>query len=168
MAIEDQPREDHDQEDMTEEHSFDELAKGLADGTISRRRALKMLAGALFGGSLLALIPGAAEAASQSVGGGIGGGGGGHQRRHHHHHHHHHSGRCPSGTTRLCNGTCAIPCDPRTPESCGGGCVCISETSGAAYCGSSGTSTPCTTSCDCPTGQFCEQIEPNRFCVVAC
>ncbi len=31
----------YDQEDITEEHSLDELAKGLADGTMSRSRALK-------------------------------------------------------------------------------------------------------------------------------
>jgi hypothetical protein len=39
------------------EHSVDELAKGLATGTVSRRKALRMLGAALFGG-MLASIPG--------------------------------------------------------------------------------------------------------------
>jgi hypothetical protein len=36
---------------------FDEVAKGLAAGTISRRRALKLTGSALLGGGLLALFP---------------------------------------------------------------------------------------------------------------
>ncbi len=70
-----------DQEDITEEHSFDELAKGLADGSLSRRRALKVLAGALLGGSFLALLPGAASAEIEGNVGGGGGGSGGRRRR---------------------------------------------------------------------------------------
>jgi hypothetical protein len=45
----------------TEEYSFDELAKGLASGTVSRGRALKLMGGALLGG-VLAAIPGVALA----------------------------------------------------------------------------------------------------------
>jgi hypothetical protein len=41
---------------------FDEAAKGLAAGTISRRRALKLTATALLGGGLLAMYPGVAGA----------------------------------------------------------------------------------------------------------
>jgi hypothetical protein len=37
---------------------FDEVAKGLASGTISRRRALKLTGMALLGGGLLAMFPG--------------------------------------------------------------------------------------------------------------
>jgi hypothetical protein len=44
------------------ESSFDELARGLADGTLSRRRALRLLGGALVGASL-ASFPAAAWAA---------------------------------------------------------------------------------------------------------
>ena len=44
------------------EYSFDELAKGLAGGTISRGRALRLLGSALLGG-VLASIPGVALAA---------------------------------------------------------------------------------------------------------
>ncbi len=39
-------------EDMTEEYSFDELARGLATGTLSRRKALKLVGAALLGGAL--------------------------------------------------------------------------------------------------------------------
>jgi hypothetical protein len=46
----------------TKERSFDELAKGLATGTISRGRALRML-GATLAGAAFASIPGAAWAA---------------------------------------------------------------------------------------------------------
>src|ERR671910_3161648 len=43
------------------ETSFDEVAKGLANGTISRRQALRWMGGALVGG-VLASIPGVALA----------------------------------------------------------------------------------------------------------
>jgi hypothetical protein len=49
-------------EDHTGEHSFDELARGLASGTISRRNALRLMGAALVGGAL-ASIPGMAWAA---------------------------------------------------------------------------------------------------------
>jgi len=47
MAAEGLPREVRDQEDITEEHSFDQLARGLASGAVSRGQALRMLGGAL-------------------------------------------------------------------------------------------------------------------------
>ncbi len=43
------------------ERSFDDLAKGLVDGTVSRRKALRLLGGALVGAAL-ASVPGAAWA----------------------------------------------------------------------------------------------------------
>ena len=55
----------------TGEHSFDELTKGLAEGTISRGRALKLIGASLLGGvGALSLFGGTAEAR---------------HRRHHHH-----------------------------------------------------------------------------------
>ncbi len=51
MTSEDQARyvrEEH----ASEEHSFDELARGLARGSLSRRRALKLVGAALLGGVL--------------------------------------------------------------------------------------------------------------------
>jgi hypothetical protein len=44
------------------ERPFDELAKGLARGTLSRRKALKLLGGALLGGLLVASSPAVASA----------------------------------------------------------------------------------------------------------
>ena len=46
-------------EDNTSNHSLDELAKGLANSSVSQSRALKLMSGALLGG-LLASIPGVA------------------------------------------------------------------------------------------------------------
>jgi hypothetical protein len=46
----------------TKEHSLDELAKGLASGTVSRRKALRLMAVALVG-SALASFPGVTRAA---------------------------------------------------------------------------------------------------------
>jgi hypothetical protein len=43
------------------ERSFDDLAKGLVDGTVSRRKALRLMGGALVGAAL-ASVPGAAWA----------------------------------------------------------------------------------------------------------
>ena len=48
-------------EDTTEEFSFDELAKGLASGRISRGRALKLVGAAILGGGVLTLLPGVAR-----------------------------------------------------------------------------------------------------------
>jgi hypothetical protein len=53
----------HHPEDTTEEHSFDELARGLASGALSRRKVLKLVGIALLGGvGLSALFPSEAEA----------------------------------------------------------------------------------------------------------
>ena len=49
----------------TRERSFDALARGLANGSISRRRALQMLGGALLGGAV-ASIPGVGWLAGDS------------------------------------------------------------------------------------------------------
>lgn len=65
------------------ESSFDELAKNLADGSISRRKALRSIGGAFVGG-LLASIPGTAWAAKSPPPG---------------------KGGCPPGRTQ-CRGKC--------------------------------------------------------------
>ena len=52
----------------TRERSFDELAKGLAAGTVSRRKAIRLMGAALVGGAL-ASVPGAAWAAKGGGGG---------------------------------------------------------------------------------------------------
>ena len=72
------------------ERSFDELARALASGAISRRKALKLMGTALLGGTL-ASIPGVAWATHK----GTSHGGGGNPAQ----------GRCPAGTTN-CQGKC--------------------------------------------------------------
>ena len=100
----------------TRERSFDELAKGLVTGTVSRRKALRMFSAALVGGTL-ASIPGIAWAVKPVCPSGVkckgeccpegatcvkGTGGG---------------CTCPTGQT-ACNGTCV---DTNTdPFNCGG------------------------------------------------
>ena len=116
MPVEDQIRRGPGQEQATKRHSFDELAKGMARGAMSRKRALKVLVGALLGGSLLAALPSVSGAQEQHIGGG---GRGGH--RHHHHHHHHH-GFCPKGR-QICGSQGERFCCPRGTECVQGECV---------------------------------------------
>jgi hypothetical protein len=56
-------------EDETGEHSFDELARGVADGTLSRSRALKAVGAAVLGGllSIFALPSRDADAARRML-----------------------------------------------------------------------------------------------------
>lgn len=58
--------------ELTEEHSFDELARGLASGAISRRRALKLFGATILGAALLPLFPGVAEAEPRCPKSGVG------------------------------------------------------------------------------------------------
>jgi len=57
------------QEDETREYSFDGLAKGVADGTLSRSKALKALFAAILGGllSIFALPSRDADAARRRL-----------------------------------------------------------------------------------------------------
>jgi hypothetical protein len=56
-------------DDETREHSFDELARGVADGTLSRSRALKAVGAAVLGGllSIFALPSRDADAARRRL-----------------------------------------------------------------------------------------------------
>src|SRR3954453_11241569 len=60
MPADEYPR--HDQQDITEEHSFDEIARGMADGAISRGKALKLVGAAILGSAFPGLVPGTAQA----------------------------------------------------------------------------------------------------------
>jgi hypothetical protein len=106
------------QPNRTENHSFDELAKGLASGNLSRRQALKLVGGALLGG-LLVSIPGVAQAHHKPDHGtppGQGGtppGQGGIAPG---------QGACPPGLT-LCAGLCYdLRTDPLNCGACGAQC----------------------------------------------
>jgi len=148
------------------EHSFDELARGLASGTLSRRKALKLMGAALVG-SALASIPGVALAAGE------GGNrecvkcckekfGPGRER-----------GRCISAGAR---GECPVTCDGNGGGNCLNGatecpfqfgcqnsenCFCATSVEGLNTCVlSAGVCEPggvtfCTNSQDCPTGWVC-------------
>src|SRR5215218_9814405 len=171
----------------TRERSFDELARGLASGSISRRRALKLMGAALVGGTLGSLGGvAAADDECKPLN---------KQCRK--------DKQCDSGKCATCrsnggpcasnaeccriafgggcrNGTCVesciqpslTPCDPNDPSACGApdsGCNCLPEASSdKTYCRSDVTTTLCTTSCDCPSGQFCEPFGDESFCVAAC
>jgi hypothetical protein len=179
------------EEDITtaaakEEHSVDELARGLATGMMSRRRVLKVLGGSLAGG-LLAVF---------GVGGGVAAADEGCKpngkkcRKNAQCC----SGNCANGTcaaacvanggactagTQCCSGfckggTCAASCIPpeattcASDEDCPNDCTCDQDP-GAFVCHGGGTADiDCTTSCDCPTGQVCLQFPTGGKCVVAC
>ncbi len=128
-------------ENATREHSFDELTKGLASGSVSRRKVLRMMGGALVGG-LLASIPGVALAQGKPA-------------------------PCPSGkkcgrnccphASFVCSrGKCACPTGT---TSCGGQCVdpTIFQTdpSNCGSCGNvcAGGKTCQAGGCACPAGQ---------------
>jgi hypothetical protein len=53
-------------EDTTEEYSFDALAKGLASGTLTRRKALKLMSTTILGAGVLAFFPGTSTAAEDA------------------------------------------------------------------------------------------------------
>jgi hypothetical protein len=61
MSTEDLPSHEH--KDTTEECSFDELARGMAEGAISRGRVLKLVGAAILGSALsIFALPGKAHA----------------------------------------------------------------------------------------------------------
>jgi|SRR5215203_6011413 len=180
--------------------SFDELAKGLANGTLSRGKAIRLVGGALLGAAL-ASVPGVAWADDRCSEGQTRCGDRcvNLQRNERHCGSCFHrcaegeecvsgvcqgsclsnGGSCTSGS-ECCSGnckggTCVASCIPPsvTPcESsldcgipCGG---CGEEVSGGAYCGGSTLNTPCTTSCDCPTDQFCRALPGENLCTTVC
>ena len=165
------------------EHSFDELTRGLASGSISRGKALKLMGAALVGGTLASL--GMREAGAdqckrngkackkdkQCCSGNCDD-----------------SGTCAdapptcgsigatcTGNTDCCSelvckgGMCAescippntISCDPNDAFSCDirSGCVCIPDVSGVGICNRiGGSNADCTSSCECPPGEFCNGL----------
>jgi hypothetical protein len=129
----------------TAESSFDELTRGLASGSISRGRALRLMGAALVGGTLASLgVGGVAVADNECKPTGK------KCRK---------DKQCCSGKCE--GGTCASPpppdCTPGT--SCGPGGVgfCLANASGAGTICSCGD-TSCAASCDqCSASQVCVQ-----------
>jgi hypothetical protein len=80
---------------------------------------------------------------------------------------------CPSGTVLLCNGTCAKTCTSTTDCT---GCrfECAPEAASdppRSLCSNpTDFGAPCTTDCDCPSGQFCREFTGvgGNFCLFAC
>jgi Cys-rich repeat protein len=143
MPTEDRPRHG----DGVEEYSFDELARGIASGTISRSRALKLAGAALLGGGVLSSF------FSKEAGAG------GATRP-----------RCPRdrrpGCTTRCTGTEEECVCHETTE---GRKRCVH-----ACC--EGVGGRCRSSADCPSGQVCsktvrrccEEAEERPACVTLC
>jgi hypothetical protein len=125
------------------EQFFDDLARGLDEGTISRGRALKLAGGALLGAVVPSLFPREAEAISRA-------------RR-----------RCRrKGGVYLSHGDChcTLHCNSDTSKnfSCNDNqsCPCLEAVEGRGFCsaGGQGTNFGCTSSGQCS--------EPGRVCVV--
>ena len=180
---------------QTTNRSFDALTRGLASGSISRGKALKLMGAALVGGTLASVGIGEASAdelckpegkkcrkdkqccsgdceggkcaaACTSDGGSCGSNG---QCC---------SGRCASGACAeacpsdrvlLSNGTCVLPCTNGCPACAGTGfAFCAREIeSGTQFC-SGGIGDSCATTNDCPTGEVCVSGGTPGRCLVAC
>ena len=144
----------------TTNRTFDELASGLASGTLSRGKALRLLGAALVGG-LLPFTPKVAEAA---VG----------------RHRCDSAGECPKGGS-CCAGTCCegeVSCLPASPV-CGKGRVATicadTEEFGTTCVAGCGFTVPCGTTADCEanplsSGMVC--VTPlgggTSFCLSPC
>jgi hypothetical protein len=171
------PKEDHSSSDR----AFDDLARALAEGSISRRRALKLFAGT----AIAALIPSRALAQQQKV-----------TICHkpdtpdqetievspsavatHLRHGDQRGSCCPDGRVRLSNGTCVLE---RPPDACfcPETCFCRFEhdpefsTDPRVFCASEEfVNVFCPNGhSQCPEGQFCEETGApfGPVCAMAC
>jgi hypothetical protein len=166
----------------TTESSFDELATGLASGSISRGRALRLMGAALVGGTLASLGLGEAAAAprgckrdgkkckesSQCCSGICSTNGT--------------CAACPDGRVLLSNGTtCAILCTGEGSPSGVGDCPCGDDSctgrfpqpsTGGGICAlfSGSSFIECETDEVCPPGEFCSPSpnSPIGECVSTC
>lgn len=77
---------------------------------------------------------------------------------------------CPDGYTCLSNGTCAKRCEAGTIDCeqhwCGS-CMVDADASDA-YCGVETHGAACSSTEDCPSGQFCTLLDPPSHCIEAC
>jgi hypothetical protein len=161
--------------------ALDELAKGLANGTISRRKALRVFGGLLAGG-MLAFIPGVAWAqdwgnsacvrcCNRAFGPSEKTPEGRSAR-----------GECISQGART--GQCPVPCEDieictLEPNICASvcgpvefNCACVPTTEGQTICVVAECGGSCNSSDDCPEGAFCglvsECCSGEPVCVMPC
>jgi hypothetical protein len=128
-----------------QERSFDELTKGLASGSMSRGKALRLMAGAFLGGAIVS-IPGfalAQQAPTRPPGGGRPGGGG--------------QGCTHPGEVRV-NGQCVCPSGTTL---CGGSCV-------SNQCGTNQQFNTTTCQCQTQAASACNVCNPNLDQATAC
>jgi hypothetical protein len=119
-------------ERSSDEHSFDQLAKGIANGAVTRRRALKVAGASLLGSTFLELIPGVANARKRK------------------------KKKCPKPPT--CGAGISPGCfQCGTPTKAGEVCVCLPGADGTPQCINAlqGSFNSCITNADCSGGAIC-------------
>jgi hypothetical protein len=134
------------------EQFFDDLARGLDAGTVSRRRALQLFGAAALGAALMPVMPERAEALGRRA------------RR-----------RCRrQGGIPLERGDChcAWQCGPDpAPFSCHGNtnCRCYKDPSGRGFCGSGSGNGGCMKNSDCDPDRRCAvNTCAGNLCIAAC
>jgi hypothetical protein len=115
---------------------FDDLAKGLGDGTVSRGRAIKLVGAAFLATMVPSLVPREALAITKK--------------------------KChKKGGAYLAKGDCHCAATCNTPATVelhchsNTSCFCAETVNSTGFCGLLGTFSGCSTSTDCPTGQTC-------------
>ena len=135
------------EEEVVEEHSFDTLARSLADETLSRRKALKLVGAAILGFGSFGLLGGVAGAAPP-----LG------------------KGKCktPPFTTKCSKGKCVdTSTDPSNCGSCGNQCPPeASGCSGGNCCTPAGVCVGHSVPADCPG--LCTTGFDSRCCSGTC
>jgi hypothetical protein len=140
-------------EQQASEHSFDQLAKEIANGAMPRKRALKVAGASLLGSVFLGLIPGVAEAKKKKK-----------------------KKKCPKPPT--CGNGISTGCfQCGTPTTALEFCLCVPGADGAPHCvnATQGSGNPCTTNADCSGGELCVNGAPcngggppNTVCAPPC
>ena len=129
-----------------EEHTFDELAKRLAEQTMTRGRALKLTGATILGAIGLVSLPKRAEAKKKKK-----------KKKHHH--------RAPSTlpTPSVCSAGNAAACNPcGTSSTSGHPCECTTDIIGNPVCfDTQSGGQPCTSNVQCQAeGKLCLNQEP--------
>jgi hypothetical protein len=135
-----------------EEQFFDDLAKRVDDGAITRRRALRLVGAAALSAALMPVMPRQAEALSRRA-----------RRRCHM------KDGIPLDKGN-CN--CAWQCGPnRNLYSCHGNtdCVCYKDASGRGFCAQKSGNAPCMRNSDCDPDRRCAvNTCAGNLCILPC